>query len=43
MITVVKIGGNIIDNPDKLNGFLGHFAATRLSKFLTSIKYFMNF
>jgi acetylglutamate kinase len=34
MITVVKIGGNIIDNPDKLNGFLGHFAAIDSHKVL---------
>ena len=34
MITVVKIGGNIIDNSDKLNGFLGHFAAIKGHKVL---------
>jgi len=34
MITVVKIGGNIIDNPDKLNGFLCHFAAIKGQKVL---------
>jgi acetylglutamate kinase len=34
MIYVIKIGGNIIDNPDKLNGFLGHFAAIKGHKVL---------
>ena len=34
MIYVVKIGGNIIDNPDKLKGFLGHFAAIEGHKVL---------
>ena len=34
MIYVIKIGSNIIDNPDKLNGFLGHFAALKGHKVL---------
>ena len=34
MIYVIKIGGNIIDNPDKLKGFLGHFAAIEGHKVL---------
>ena len=34
MIYVIKIGGNIIDNPGKLKGFLGHFAAIEGHKVL---------
>ncbi|MGB4960525.1 MAG: acetylglutamate kinase [Saprospiraceae bacterium] len=34
MIYVIKIGGNIIDNPDNLKGFLGHFAAIHSHKVL---------
>ena len=34
MIYVIKIGGNIIDNPDKLRGFLAHFATIEGHKVL---------
>ncbi len=34
MIYVIKIGGNIIDNPEKLKDFLGHFAGIEGHKVL---------
>jgi len=33
-LTVIKIGGNIIDNPDQLNNFLNNFSAINGSKIL---------
>src|SRR5688572_25291723 len=33
-LTVIKIGGNIIDNEEKLSGFLGDFAALEGKKIL---------
>lgn len=33
MLKVVKIGGNIIDNPDALHSFLVDFAAMPARKF----------